>query len=121
MKSASADRPGFPILQNNQVRTFELTPEELGFQRADLEAIRGGDAAANARIIRSILEGEQGPKREMVLMNAAAAFMAAGLDKNFSEGLRRGEQSIDSGQARNKLDQLISFSQECRPFLRKAI
>ena len=47
-------------LKNNQVRTFELTPEELGFQRADLEAIRGGDAAANARIIRSILEGRTG-------------------------------------------------------------
>jgi len=108
-------------LKDNQVRTFELTPEELGFQRAGLESIRGGDAAANARIIRSILEGEPGPKREMVLMNAAAAFMAAGLDNNFQDGIRRAEASIDSGQARNKLDQLIAFSQECRPFLRKAI
>jgi anthranilate phosphoribosyltransferase len=54
-------------------------------------------------------------------MNAAAAFMASGLDLNFQDGLRRAEASIDSGQARNKLDQLIAFSQECRPFLRKAI
>jgi anthranilate phosphoribosyltransferase len=57
----------------------------------------------------------------MVLMNAAAAFMAAGLDNNFQDGVRRAEVSIDSGQAKNKLDQLIAFSQECRPFLRKAI
>ena len=54
-------------------------------------------------------------------MNAAAAFVAAGLDNTFEEGLRRGEHSIDSGQAQNKLDQLIAFSQECRPFLRKAM
>jgi anthranilate phosphoribosyltransferase len=108
-------------LKENQVRTFDLTPEELGFQRASLESIRGGDAAANARIIRTILEGKPGPKREMVLMNAAAAFIAAGLDPHFQEGVRRAEASLDSGQARNKLDQLIAFSQECRPFLRKAI
>jgi anthranilate phosphoribosyltransferase len=108
-------------LKDNQVKTFELTPEELGFRRAGLEAIRGGDAAANARIIRAILSGEPGPKRDMVLMNAAAAFLAAGLDRSFPEGLRRGAEAIDSGRAAAKLDQLISFSQGCRPFLRKAI
>ncbi|MBI5586576.1 MAG: anthranilate phosphoribosyltransferase [Deltaproteobacteria bacterium] len=108
-------------LRDHRVRTFELTPEEVGFQRAPLEAIRGGDAAANARIIRSILAGEPGPKREMVLLNTAAAFRAVGLDDTFPDGIRRAAEAIDSGKAQMKLDQLIAFSQECRPFLRKAI
>jgi anthranilate phosphoribosyltransferase len=108
-------------LKNDRIRTFELTPEELGLPRAALEDIRGGDAAANARIIRSILDGDPGPKRDMVLMNAAAAFIAAGLDGSFMEGIRRAAEAIDTGRAADKLDQLIAFSQECRPFLRKAI
>jgi anthranilate phosphoribosyltransferase len=108
-------------LREHEVLTFQLTPEDLGFQRAPLESIRGGDAAANARIIRSILAGERGPKREMVLMNAAAAFRAAGLDHSFADGIRRGAEAIDSGRAADKLEQLIAFSRECRPFLRKAI
>jgi anthranilate phosphoribosyltransferase len=108
-------------LKSNRIRTFELTPEELGFQRALLEDIRGGDAAANARIIRSIFDGQPGPKRDMVLMNGAAAFIAAGLDGSFSDGLQRAAEAIDTGRAAEKLDQLIAFSQQCRPFLRKAI
>jgi anthranilate phosphoribosyltransferase len=108
-------------LQDQQVRTFELTPEEMGFQRAGLESIQGGDAAVNAQIIRSILEGEPGPKREVVLLNAAAAFVATHLAANFKEGIQIAMEGIDSGKAGIKLDQLIAFSQECRPFLRKAI
>jgi anthranilate phosphoribosyltransferase len=108
-------------LKNNQVRTFELTPEELGYQRAAPESIRGGDAAANALIIRSILDGEPGPRREIVQLNAAAAFMAAGLEVSFREGMQRAGESIDSGRAKDKLEQLIAFSRECRPYLRKAI
>jgi len=108
-------------LRDNRIRTFELTPEEVGFQRAPLDSIQGGDAAANALIIQSILGGKPGPRREIVLLNAAAAFMAAGLDASFREGVQRAGESIDSGMARNKLEQLISFSQECRPFLRKVI
>ena len=108
-------------LKDRQVRTFELTPEEAGLQRAAPETIQGGDAAANALIIRAILDGEPGPRREIVLLNAAAAFMAAGLDTGFREGVRRAGESIDSGMAKSKLEQLIAFSQECRPYLRKAI
>jgi anthranilate phosphoribosyltransferase len=108
-------------LKDREIQTFELSPEELGFQRAGLEAIRGGNAAANAQIIRAILDGEPGPKRNMVLMNAAAAFIAAGLDRSFSDGTRRAAEAIDSGRAAHKLDQLIAFSQECRPYLRKVI
>jgi len=105
-------------LRDGDVSTFKMTPEEYGFKRADPEAIRGGNARQNARIIREILAGEKGPKRDMVLLNAAAAFVAAGLDGNFKEGIERAKDSIDSGQAREKLDSLVSFTQQCRAFVR---
>ncbi|HMK64310.1 MAG TPA: anthranilate phosphoribosyltransferase, partial [Thermodesulfobacteriota bacterium] len=97
-------------LKGGEVRTFQFTPEEVGFQRAAPEDIKGGDASENAQIIRDLLNGQKGPKREMVLLNAAAAFMAVGLDSTFKEGIQRGEEVIDSGLAKNKLEQLIAFS-----------
>ncbi|MBI5584084.1 MAG: anthranilate phosphoribosyltransferase [Deltaproteobacteria bacterium] len=99
-------------LKDKRVRTFDFSPEEVGFQRARPESIQGGDAAENARIIRAILDGEPGPRREMVLLNAAAAFMIVGLDRTFPEGAKRGAATIDSGRAREKLEQLIAFSQQ---------
>jgi anthranilate phosphoribosyltransferase len=106
-------------LKNDQVNTYDLTPEDLGFKRAVPETIAGGNAFENAQIIRTLLNGEPGPKRDMVLLNAAAAFMAVGLDKDFSEGIKRGQDSIDSGRATEKLDQLIAFTRQCQPFVRK--
>jgi len=105
-------------LKNGEVRTFDLTPEEVGFQRAAPETIKGGNAHENARIIREILNGQQGPKRDIVLLNAAAASMAVGLDGDFKEGIERAKTSIDSGQAKEKLKQLVAFTQECKPFVR---
>jgi anthranilate phosphoribosyltransferase len=105
-------------LKNGEVRTFDLTPEEVGLRRATPEAIKGGNAIENAQIIREILNGQQGPKRDIVLLNAAAAFMAVGLDSNFKEGIERAKISIDSGQAKEKLEQLVTFTQKCKPFLR---
>ncbi len=105
-------------LKNDEVRTFDLTPEEVGLKRAIPETIKGGNAHENAQIIREILNGQQGPKRDIVLLNAAAAFMAVGLDSNFKEGIKRAKISIDSGQAKGKLEQLVTFTQECKPFLR---
>ena len=100
-------------LKNGEVRTFRITPEEYGFKRASLEDIVGGDAEENANIVRNILSGEKGPKRDMVLLNAAAAFVAAGRAEDFKEGIRIGEDSIDSGKAREKLERLIEFTQKC--------
>ncbi|MFC1825088.1 anthranilate phosphoribosyltransferase, partial [Thermodesulfobacteriota bacterium] len=100
-------------LKNGAVNTFEMTPEEYGFKRSSVEAIAGGNAGENAGIIRKLLGGETGPKRDMVLLNAAAAFQAVGLDKDFKEGIERGAHSIDSGDARKKLDELIEFTQSC--------
>ena len=73
--------------------------------------IQGGDGEENAGIVRSILEGEQGPKRDMVLLNGAAAFVAAGLDPDIPSGMKRAENIIDSGKATEKLEALIQFSQ----------
>jgi anthranilate phosphoribosyltransferase len=102
------------------VRTFEVTPEDFGMNRAGADDVRGGDAGENARIIHALLDGEKGPKRDMVLLNAAAAFVAAGLDPGFREGIERGRYSIDSGAARGKLQALISYTRGCRPYLRNA-
>jgi len=106
-------------LKEGKVSTFEMTPEEHGFKRAAPEAIRGGSARENAHIIQAILDGEKGAKRDMVLLNASAAFVAAGLDSDFKEGIERAKDSIDSGRAKKKLDALVSFTQKCTYFVRK--
>jgi len=105
-------------LKEGHVRTFEMIPEDFGFKRAPMEAIRGGNARENAQIIRDIVDGEKGPKRDMVVLNSAAAFMASGLAGGFLEGAERAVEAIDSGRAREKLNQLIAFTQQCRPFIR---
>ncbi len=96
--------------RNGTVRSYRVAPEDFGLARAPLAALAGGDAAENARIIRRVLEGEPGPRREIVLANAAAALVAAGLAEGFLEGARIATQSIDSGGARAKLDQLVAFT-----------
>lgn len=98
-------------LKESKVETFTMTPEQYGFERASLSDIVGGDAKKNADIVRKILEGEKGPKRDMVLLNAAAAFLVASLCNDFKEGIRIAEESIDSGRAKEKLDQLVEFTQ----------
>ncbi|MBW1788005.1 MAG: anthranilate phosphoribosyltransferase [Deltaproteobacteria bacterium] len=108
-------------LKNGEVSTFNMAPEDYGFARAEPESIKGGNAKKNARIIRDILDGETGPKRDMVLLNAAAAFVAAGLDADFGEGIKRAEEAIDSGRAKDKLKRLIDFTQQCEGFVRKEI
>lgn len=108
-------------LKEGRLETFTLEPEDLGFSRAPVESIKGGNALENAGIIREILQGRPGPRRDVVLMNAAAALMAAGVADGFTEGIRQAEASIDSGRARAKLEALIDFTQQCRPFLRKVL
>jgi anthranilate phosphoribosyltransferase len=108
-------------LKDGKIKTFEMTPEEHGFKRAAPETIRGGDAQANAVIVQKILNGEIGPQRDVVMLNAAAAFVAAGLDDSFKAGIARAKESIDSGTARGKLDALIDFTRQCESFVRQAI
>jgi anthranilate phosphoribosyltransferase len=106
-------------LKNGETENFEVTPEKFGLKRASLEDIRGGNAVTNAQIITEILEGMRGPKRDMVLLNASAAFVAAGVDQGFDQGIERAKEAIDSGNAKGKLEALISFTQECDYFLRE--
>lgn len=92
------------------VRIYEVTPEDFGLERAPIDAISGGDAAHNAELIRAIFAGEKGPRRDIVIANAAAAIVASGRAADFLEGALLAGQSIDSGAAREKLDALIAFA-----------
>ena len=83
-----------------------VTPEQFGFSRAPLEALRGGDATANAAILLSIFSGEPGPRREVVLLNAAAVLTVAELAPDLAAGIERSKEAIDSGAVRRLLQQL---------------
>jgi anthranilate phosphoribosyltransferase len=98
-------------VRNGQVRVYEVAPEDFGLQRAPLEDIAGGDAAQNAAIIRAILDGERSPRRDVVLLNAAAALVAAGHADRISEAVPLAAYAIDSGHARQRLQLLVEFTQ----------
>jgi anthranilate phosphoribosyltransferase len=108
-------------LKEGEVFTYDIAPEDFGFNRAKPEDIRGGDAQENAGIIREVLQGQKGPKRDIVLLNAASSFVAVGLDRDFKGGIKRAEDAIDSGRARQKLDSLIRFSKQCGAFERTQV
>jgi anthranilate phosphoribosyltransferase len=98
-------------LRQGNVRTYEVTPEEFGLTRAPLTEISGGDATANASIIREVLRGEKSACRDVVLLNAAAALVAAGKSDHLQEALPIAVKSIDSGAAAARLESLVNFSQ----------
>jgi anthranilate phosphoribosyltransferase len=93
------------------VRSYEITPESVGVARSTLADIAGGDAAENAAIVRSILGGEIGPRRDVVVLNAAAALLAAGKAADLAEGVALAREAIDSGRAISSLDALVAVSQ----------
>ena len=97
-------------LRNGSVEEFDLHPEELGLRTAPPEAIHGGNAEENARIVRSILEGEKGPRRDVVLLNAGAALLVAGATRDLMWGIRMAQDAIDSGRALQKLEQLVEIT-----------
>jgi anthranilate phosphoribosyltransferase len=97
-------------VREGRVRTFEVTPEEFGMKRAPIEAISGGDAVANAAIIREILVGKKSPCRDVVLLNAAAALVAAGKADHLADALPFAVKSIDSNAALQKLEALVRFT-----------
>src|SRR5574340_58872 len=98
------------VREGKLLRTYEVTPEEFGLRRARLEDISGGDAEENAQIIREILAGKKSPRRDVVLLNAAAALVAAGRADSVVEGLPLAAESLDSGAAKAKLDALVRFT-----------
>jgi len=100
--------------QGGEVRTRDVTPEEFGLARASLEELRGGDAETNARLLRSVLEGQRGPHRDVVLANAAASFVLAGKAPGFIEGVALAAELLDSGRALQTLKDLVEFTQRNR-------
>jgi len=99
-------------VQHGAVSRMELSPEDFGLKRQPGDGIQGGDVEQNRAIAESILNGEGGPARDIVLMNAALALVAATKASDFREGVMRAEESIDSGAARGKLNQLREIASQ---------
>ena len=97
-------------LEKGEIRSFEVSPEDAGLKRVPGEALKGGDAAANASALRSVLEGLPSPYRDVALLNAAASLVVAGRVRDLKEGMTLGIQSIDGGAAAERLKRLIAVS-----------
>jgi anthranilate phosphoribosyltransferase len=96
--------------RDGTLRSYEVEPEEFGMTRATLADLAGGDATENAAIIRAILNGQKSPRRDVVILNAAAALVAAGRADHVGEAIPLAAQSIDSGAAAAKLEALAKFT-----------
>jgi len=92
------------------VKRFTLTPEDFGMSRAPIETLRGGDAQENASLIRGVLEGQSSPRRDIAVINAAAALVTAGIAANFRDGAQLAASAISSGLAQKKLAALVAFT-----------
>jgi anthranilate phosphoribosyltransferase len=92
------------------VNTFYLHPSDVGLPKTAVERLQGGDAAENARIVRSVLEGAAGPARDVVLLNAGAALFVAGQAASIRDGIARGAAALDCGDAARALDRLVTVS-----------
>lgn len=99
-------------LRNGSVSTYDVLPGDFGLAQAPADALKGGDADYNAEITRSILNGEEGPRRDIVLLNAAAAIVAGGKAGDLNEGVQVAAEVIDSGKALEKLEGLVAASRE---------
>lgn len=97
-------------LRDGQVHVYEVAPEDFGFQRASLDQLAGGDAQENASIIRAILDGERSCRRDVVLLNAAAALVASGHAETVADAIPLAAYAIDSGHARQRLQLLVEFT-----------
>ena len=97
-------------LENGKIRSFEVTPEDAGLERAKPESLRGGDAGENAKALLDVLKGKKGPFRDVSIINAAAALIVAGKAKDLKEGAALAAKSIGSGEAEGRLDRLIALS-----------
>jgi anthranilate phosphoribosyltransferase len=99
-------------LCDGAVRTFEVTPEDVGLPRARLDDLRGGDAATNADAVRGLLDGLRGPYRDIVLLNGGAALVVAGKADDLADGVALAAEAIDSGAAKAALGALVAISNE---------
>ncbi|MGQ3674691.1 anthranilate phosphoribosyltransferase [Xanthobacter sp. TB0139] len=103
------------MLDNGRIRTFEISPEDVGLTRAPAEAVKGGDAAHNARALRAVLEGEKNAYRDVAVFNAAAALVVAAKAEDLREGVLLAQASLDDGAALAKLEKLVEVSTKYSP------
>ena len=111
MDELSVSSPSFVIEIDGERKEYELDPTELGLAAASVDAMRGGGPEDNARIAREVLQGAKGPRRDVVLLNAAAALRAAGLAATWKDGLGIAGEAIDSGRAGDVLQRWAKISQ----------
>ena len=97
-------------LKNGEIKQFVITPEEVGIKRASMAQIRGGSGDHNAKALTALLEGEKGPYRDIVLMNAAAGFVVAGKVDIYADGIELAAETIDNGKALSTLKTLVDIS-----------
>lgn len=97
-------------LKESEIKSYYISPEDFGLPRARLESLKGGTPAENAGILRKVLGGEKGPRRDVVLLNTAGGLLAADKVETMAQGIALAEEVIDSGQALEKLEKLIRFS-----------
>jgi anthranilate phosphoribosyltransferase len=99
-------------LKDGDIFAFAVTPEDAGLARCHISALKGGDAATNAAAIHALLQGEPGPYRDIVVLNAAAALIVAGKATGLADGIEKAAASIDSGRAARALDRLVAVTNE---------
>lgn len=99
-------------LKDGDIFAFDVSPEDVGLKRAEIESLKGGDAATNAAAIHALLQGEPGPYRDIVLLNSAAALVVAGKADGLADGIEKAAASIDSGRAARALDRLVAVTDE---------
>ncbi len=104
--------------KDGETKSYSIQPEDFGMKRGRLTEIRGGTKEENAKVILEVLNGRRGVKRDITVLNAAAAFVTAGKAKDFNEGIEMANQSIDSGKALDELKKLVEFTNTERRFLR---
>ena len=98
-------------LKDGRIKSYSISPEDFGLSRASLDNLKGGTTEENAVLLHSILSGAPGPRRDVVLMNTAAALVVGDRVETLRQGAALAEEVIDSGHALAKLEQLIGFSQ----------
>jgi anthranilate phosphoribosyltransferase len=99
------------VNESGVLPAYEVSPRYFGFKEANLNEIKGGTPEDNARILRSILSRDRGPRRDVAVMNAAAALVAGNRASDLNHGARLAQEAIDSGRALEKLDALVRLSQ----------
>jgi len=110
----TTDKTAVSEWNSREIISYDIDPEEMGIKRASLQDLTGGDAPVNAALLRAILEGERGPRRDIVVVNAAYALYTAQAVENLVQGMRMAEHAIDSKRALQKLEELKEFTNRVR-------